>query len=190
MYIKRGFTIIELLVVIVVIAILAAISIVAYAGIQERAQNAKVQQIVAQYQRILESYAAVNGGVLPQADWACLGEIDDYPAEDGYQSGWCYKPVTNMNPSAGDDHPVSAVLNDRLRTVVARLPSGKTPNTPGVSGRTYRGVFYDSSNVDTGGRAAILYYLKGSQSCPAGHQQQYKTSVFSSCLLVLGSKQE
>ncbi|MFZ1242596.1 MAG: prepilin-type N-terminal cleavage/methylation domain-containing protein [Candidatus Saccharimonas sp.] len=36
---KRGFTIVELLIVIVVIAILAAISIVNYNGIQQRVKN-------------------------------------------------------------------------------------------------------------------------------------------------------
>lgn len=39
----QGFTIVELLVVIVVIGILAAISIVAYNGIQDRARTAKMQ---------------------------------------------------------------------------------------------------------------------------------------------------
>jgi prepilin-type N-terminal cleavage/methylation domain-containing protein len=38
-----GFTIVELLIVIVVIAILAAISIVAYTGIQNRANDAALQ---------------------------------------------------------------------------------------------------------------------------------------------------
>lgn len=38
----RGFTIVELLIVIVVIAILAAISVVAYNGIQDRSKNSKV----------------------------------------------------------------------------------------------------------------------------------------------------
>ena len=45
---RAGFTIVELLIVIVVIAILAAISIVAYAGIQDRANKSKVQSDIAQ----------------------------------------------------------------------------------------------------------------------------------------------
>ena len=38
---KSGFTIVELLIVIVVIGILAAITIVSYNGIQNRSKNAK-----------------------------------------------------------------------------------------------------------------------------------------------------
>lgn len=40
---QRGFTIVELLIVIVVIGILAAITIVAYNGIQDRARQSKIQ---------------------------------------------------------------------------------------------------------------------------------------------------
>ena len=40
---QRGFTIVELLIVIVVIAVLALVTIVAYAGIQNRAADAAVQ---------------------------------------------------------------------------------------------------------------------------------------------------
>lgn len=43
---KKGFTIVELLIVIVVIGILAAITIVAYNGIQRKAQDAKIQSSV------------------------------------------------------------------------------------------------------------------------------------------------
>ena len=39
---SKGFTIVELLIVIVIIGILAAITIVAYTGIQNRAKQAKM----------------------------------------------------------------------------------------------------------------------------------------------------
>jgi type II secretion system protein G len=56
----RGFTIVELLVVIVVIAILAAITIVAYNGIQGRANVAKTQSDLKSIQKLLELYKADN----------------------------------------------------------------------------------------------------------------------------------
>lgn len=62
---KSGFTIVELLIVIVVIAILAAISIVAYNGMQARSRDAKRSSDVANITKALESYKAIYG-VYPQ----------------------------------------------------------------------------------------------------------------------------
>jgi len=53
---KDGFTIVELLIVIVVIGILAAITIVAYNGIQDRSKNAVIQSDLANAVKSLESY--------------------------------------------------------------------------------------------------------------------------------------
>jgi prepilin-type N-terminal cleavage/methylation domain-containing protein len=47
---QNAFTIVELLIVIVVIAILATISIVAYSGIQDRAKDAKIRAAVANFE--------------------------------------------------------------------------------------------------------------------------------------------
>jgi prepilin-type N-terminal cleavage/methylation domain-containing protein len=58
---QTGFTIVELLIVIVVIAVLAAISIVAYGGIQTRAKNAKLQSALASVQKKIEAYNAEFG---------------------------------------------------------------------------------------------------------------------------------
>ena len=58
---QRGFTIVELLIVIVVIGILAAITVVAYNGIQARATNARAQSDMANVQGLIETYNAING---------------------------------------------------------------------------------------------------------------------------------
>ena len=63
---RRGFTIVELLIVIVVIAILAAITIVAYNGIQNRAKQSAAQSAVSQASKKVMTWAVQNN--------------DDYPA--------------------------------------------------------------------------------------------------------------
>jgi prepilin-type N-terminal cleavage/methylation domain-containing protein len=57
----RGFTIVELLIVIVVIAILAAIVIVAYNGVQNRAKTTSAQASAVTLQKKLEAYNASQG---------------------------------------------------------------------------------------------------------------------------------
>jgi prepilin-type N-terminal cleavage/methylation domain-containing protein len=58
---QRGFTIVELLIVIVVIAILAAIVIVAYTGIQNKAHAAAAQSAASDLGKLLGIYNTTNG---------------------------------------------------------------------------------------------------------------------------------
>lgn len=55
-----GFTIVELLIVIVVIGILAAITIVAYNGVQAKARQVSIQSDIKQVHKLIEAYRAEN----------------------------------------------------------------------------------------------------------------------------------
>lgn len=58
---KRGFTIVELLIVIVIIGILAAITIVAYNGIQQRARDAKMASALQSAAKKAQADHTLNG---------------------------------------------------------------------------------------------------------------------------------
>ena len=62
-----GFTIVELLIVVVVIAILATISIVAYSGIQSRAKHTQQVAEVDRIGRAIQLWIAENGKPLGQS---------------------------------------------------------------------------------------------------------------------------
>lgn len=90
---QKGFTIVELLIVIVVIAILAAISVGVYNGVQERAQNTKTVAAVRSYLTALEIFRSDYGAYPSQTNvsgigfYNCLGEEYTDDSCGGYQNG-------------------------------------------------------------------------------------------------------
>lgn len=100
---KRGFTIVELLIVIVVIGILVAITIVAYTGIQSRARDNVRRSDLASIQKILAIYKAQNGG---------------YPA----CSGGLYQPGTATQSCLLNDPDVISALAPAVTQVVPMDP--------------------------------------------------------------------
>lgn len=65
---QKGFTIVELLIVIVVIGILAAITVVAFNGVQTRAKNAVITQSMGNFVKTLEVKKA-EAGTYPLEDY-------------------------------------------------------------------------------------------------------------------------
>lgn len=79
---QKGFTIVELLIVIVVIAILAAISIVAYNGIQNRSKTVSGASTASNLAKKIEAYNTIETGY--PVDLAALnaGASPDYKYDD------------------------------------------------------------------------------------------------------------
>lgn len=59
----KGFTIVELLIVVVVIAILASITIVAFNGVQERARQSQIEADITQLRRAILNARVTSGDV-------------------------------------------------------------------------------------------------------------------------------
>ncbi len=100
----RGFTIVELLIVIVIIAILAAITLVSYSGIQQRARESRVALQLTQLRKQMEMYKIENG------EWPFQAEMDQAMEEQGYNeaNAWVFaarRYVDNNNASSGATSP-------------------------------------------------------------------------------------
>jgi prepilin-type N-terminal cleavage/methylation domain-containing protein len=148
---NKGFTIVELLIVIAVVAILAVTTVVAYNGIQNRANAAAIETTVGQYYRMLLQYALLNGDYPNGNSNFCLGELEDYP------SGCFYSATTN-----------ETIVN-KLKTVVPSLPRVDSGCKMMYSGSCRRNLtfFYQSTARLDGALHPyyIIYYIGGAQPC-------------------------
>ncbi|HEX6416766.1 MAG TPA: prepilin-type N-terminal cleavage/methylation domain-containing protein [Candidatus Saccharimonadales bacterium] len=112
---KLGFTIVELLIVIVVIAVLAAVTVVAYNGIKQRADNTARIAAAKDWYKIWQTYLTQNGQYPTGTNnnHHCLGT--GYATDfDGNADEDCYMSNNVKHPTA--------TLHTALRTV-ASLPS-------------------------------------------------------------------
>lgn len=145
-----GFTIVELLIVIVVIGILAAIVIVAYSGAQSRARNSQIKSGVVAYQKALNLYATLNNSYPNNS--GCLGA--NYPLNN------CW-----VGPSG--NYSVNATLDTNLATVMSTKPSLST-NVLQITASDQRlGALYRYTSAAD---IKIIYYLEGAgQTCLNGN---------------------
>jgi prepilin-type N-terminal cleavage/methylation domain-containing protein len=163
---QSAFTIVELLIVIVVIGILAAITIVAYNGIQTRARNGQVIAGVNVYYKAVLQYKTINS-VYPSVT-GCLGA--NYPGDQ------CW-----IGPNG--TRVVSGSLDSALSEFIPTKPTLATSLIPIYTGTDSRaGAVYDSSVY------RIVYYLQGAgQDCSVSGAVATTQGSQTVCIITLPS---
>ncbi|HMQ95673.1 MAG TPA: prepilin-type N-terminal cleavage/methylation domain-containing protein [Candidatus Saccharibacteria bacterium] len=130
-----GFTIVELIIVIVVIAILASISIVTYRGITDRANNTSRIAAGEQWVRAFQLYQVYNGAMPPSVVAAadntrfCLGS--GFPMGGGGVARCQNVTGTDGNSAAESNN---ATLMSELQAATDLPRATPIPTKPGFTG--------------------------------------------------------
>jgi len=118
---QKGFTIVELLIVIVVIGILAALVITTYNGIQQKGRNTERQTDLKAIQGQLEAYYAQNGR------YPTLANLNDNPDEE---TGFIKQQMKGLDAEALRDPKAAAatfvLAGTATTSQYAYAPAGDT----------------------------------------------------------------
>jgi prepilin-type N-terminal cleavage/methylation domain-containing protein len=148
---KSGFTIVELLIVIVIIGILAAIAITTYNSVQTSAENTKTITAVNATVILMKLYQVQNGTYpVPPNN----SSDETYPCVGIYPSNICAS-INNVNADGTGIAYTSTTFNSKLQTA-GSLPQPSTQLVT-IGGQQTRGVF-----VVLTAAPGIVWFLKGS----------------------------
>jgi len=170
-----GFTIVELLIVIVVIAILAAISIVAYNGIQERSRAAAIVARAEAYIKGIKLWAADTGS---------------YPTP-----GSCIAPATYTTCANVSGWGANQVNDAGFNSTLATYSGVSTPQLSVYGPDSPIGLMAYHPSWWSTGKPALMYSVGPSSDCvlgplldsthntlaPAGQTYTSRTSTYTRC---------
>lgn len=156
-----GFTIVELLIVIVVIAILAAISIIAYNGIQTRAENDKTIGVVGAYAKAFQLYAIDNGQYPSTTLYPCIGDYG------GGITGVCGEVVDGGDTIGCNYSGATSVISafDSLISNYLGAKPSMSLQRMDCNGSVYVGAYVNRNDTNPKD-INVQFYLKGDVPCP------------------------
>ncbi|AHB42368.1 pilin like protein competence factor [Candidatus Saccharibacteria bacterium RAAC3_TM7_1] len=115
---KHGFTIVELLIAIVVIAILAAITIVSYNGIQNRANDTSIQSDLKNLGTKVLTYQATEGAV--PATGPEFASMEGRVSPNAYGS--------HFQPTAGNNYNMAYCYNASTKAAFVLVAASRSGN--------------------------------------------------------------
>jgi len=180
-FVTRGFTVVELLIVIVVIGILASLSYVGYNAYIKNTQNSKIATTVSAYQ------AALEGAVFEDDEQPSLG------ACLAQTPGACCAPTSSTQWVCGDNSsdPAATASYDKIKKYVPSnpptlpeitnswpaCPTSLTPNTSGPC-KMNNVLYWQTVPTPSGPIAGLVYYLPPDYDCNSTNTLKFDSTTF------------
>ena len=190
-----GFTVVELLIVIVVIALLAAVSVLAYNGTQQRANNAARVVVGKQWADLFEIYKGTFGKypsqISPPGTGFCLGSgfpqgLNNEQRCKSYKSGGMY-----ATPSPRGSQPESLLQSNNAALMTELRKAGSLPESLPLPSRSKQlvGPYVDYNRYTLAPAVAIAVdgVVPFGNDCGGGFISDYvdSTNNLTACLLTL-----
>lgn len=168
----RGFTIVELLIVIVVIGILASVTVVAFNGVSSRASNTQTISAVNDWAKLFKSYSATKNSVPYTGDGVTNTDatiLHNFPCLGAYPGGVCAS-TTNATPTGAGVARANAAWNTLITNelkVTIPQPSTKIIT---IGGQPHVGAYanlwgYSRTDGGSNHEVGISFFVTG-LTCP------------------------